>query len=292
MPPEHYDDLTIKEKKSKGGLIALIIVFLLIGAVVAVIALDIGGIREEHIMRYLRNAPLVGSFFPVAEEEEEDPLMAMSDDALRLEIHNLRQQVKSLENQRAERDSRIENLNTRVAHLSLFESRWNEYRHASALFTQMLAHNDPINFTEFFGQIVNHDLVPQDILAVAYAQAEAINVFGEELRSTVSRYNNMEEKRAAQDLESLMIKDTALAVRLVRAMGATRRAEIFNEMEFNVSTTFTILLSTAPPTFAPLVPPPYLPEIREPIVTPPPTPIPVDENEEEDSEDSEEETEI
>jgi hypothetical protein len=284
MPPEHFGDSATKEKKSKGGLIAIIIVFVLIGALVAVIAFDIGGIREDHIMRYLRGAPLIGSLFPVAEEEEEDPLLVMSDEELRLEIHNLRQQVQSLESQRTERDQRIATLNTRVAHLSLFENRWNEYRHASALFTQMLAHNDPLNFTEFFEQIVNYDLVPQDILADAYAQAAAINIFDEELRSLVSTYNNMEEKRAAEDLEQLMIKDTALAVRLTRAMGAARRGAIFEAMEATVSTTFAILLSTAPPTFAPLVPPPYLPEIREPIITPPPTPIPVDEIEEEESE--------
>ncbi|MCL1884799.1 MAG: hypothetical protein FWF81_13730 [Defluviitaleaceae bacterium] len=253
-------DAGTKNKKGKGGIIALAIILVLVIGAVVVIALDIGNVRSEHIMGYLRNAPLVGSLFESAEDDE-DPLYAMTEDEMRLEIHNLQSQIESLESRRTELTTQLATANAQILDLSRFRDRWNEYRIASATFTQTLAHNDPINFVEFFEHIVNHDLVPQDILAVAFAQAQAINYFNEELRMLVSTYNNMEESRAAEDLERLMLIDTDLAVMILRAMGSSRRAAIFDEMEYSVSTIFTVLLSTTPPTFAPLVPPPELPEI-------------------------------
>jgi flagellar motility protein MotE (MotC chaperone) len=271
------------EKKSKGGIIVLVVILLFVSTVVAVIALDIGGIRENHIMRYLRNAPLIGSMFTEAEEEDDDPLDSMSEDELRQLVRNYRLQVESLEGQRDERDKRIEDLNRRNTHLLTFERRWNEYRSAVASFVQMLAHNAPNEFVTYFESIVEHDLVPQDILAAAYAEAFAIDVNEAELDALVSTYNAMEEARAAENLSRMMTTNTTLAVRILRAMGPSKRAAIFDEMEPSVSTTFTILLSTEPPTFAPLVAPRDLPEILPPVDVPP-VPSPSDEEEIEDEE--------
>jgi hypothetical protein len=178
------------KKKGKGGLIALIIILLLVVAAVLVIALDVGGIRENHIMRYLRNAPLIGSLFS---EPEVDPVEEMTEEEMRLMIHNLQNQVSSLENQRNELNTQLVSANTRISHLVQFERQWNDYREATALFTQMLAHNEPVEFVSFFETIVNRDLVPEDILAIVYAQARAINAYNEELQVLVSTYNNMEE---------------------------------------------------------------------------------------------------
>ena len=290
MPPDSLENNAAdssKEKKGKGGKIILIIALLLIIGGIAVIALDIGGIRSETIMPYLSNAPLIGSFF--GEEEEEDPIYEMTEDEMRLEIRHLRYQNESLRNQRDEFDRQLQGANARIRdYYQLFVNRWNEYRIASARFTQMLAHNDPINFVEFFYYIVEHDLVPADILAMIYGEAMAINIFNEEFRGLLATLNNMEEDRAAEDLERMLMINAPLAVRLVREMGASRRAAIFNAMEATVSTTFFNLISVDPPVFAPLVPPPFLPEIFEP--TPPPF-VPTDELDNEDEENGEEDTE-
>lgn len=279
MPPDSLNDDNYHQQSfgnqgrtpnnSSGGgagkviIIVFISLLLLGGTVVAVFALDVGGARSS-VMGYLQNAPLIGSMF---EEQETDPLYEMTEDEMRLAIHIYRDQIASLENQRNELNAQLATANLRIAHLLSFETRWQEYREASALFTQILAHNDPINFMEFFQDIVDHDLVPQDILAAAFAEAQAINVFYEELHALVRTYNSMEAGRAAEDLERLMLTNTDLAVLLLRAMSSLRRGEIFDEMEYTVSSTFAILLSLALPTFTPLVPPPYLPEIL-PMATP------------------------
>ncbi|MCL2223874.1 MAG: hypothetical protein FWB96_02775 [Defluviitaleaceae bacterium] len=261
MPPDN----SAGEKKSKAGIIIFAIIFILVIAVVLVIALDIGNVRSQHIMGFVRNAPLIGSYFPADEYEEEDE---MTEEEMRLQLHVYRDQIAALRATVHERDVEIATLNARVEHLERFERNWQQYRIASARFTQILAHNDPLNFVEFFEDIVNHDLVPQEILAVAWAQARAIAAYDEELRMLVSTYNNMEAGRAAEDMVRLLVTNQTLAVRILRAMGNTRRAELFDEMEYVDSSRFAILLSTEPPTFAPLVPPPYLPEFIAPEVPP------------------------
>jgi FtsZ-binding cell division protein ZapB len=266
-------------KKGKGCLIAIVVVLMLMVVTVLFFILN-----RENFRSYLENAPLIGALFSVLEEEI-DPLYTMTDDEMRIEILNLRNENDSLRNQRDEAAAQLTSANELNRHLTTFQTRWNEYRRASATFTQMLAHNDPINFVDFFEDIVNHDLVPQDILAAAFAEAQAINVYDEELRMLVSTYNNMEAGNAAEAIERLRLTHTQLAVRMLRAMGNSRRGEIFDEMEANVSSAFTILLSTEPPTFAPLVPPPALPEIS-PLVPPRPTPPPpIEEDDDDDGED-------
>jgi len=301
MPPDplqdgNFNNLDMNDtgnKKGKGVIIVLVIILLLIVAVVAAIALDIGNVRNDHIMPYLRNAPLIGSLFTA---EETDPTDEMTEEQMRSEIRNLRTQVDSLEAQRTDLREQLENANTRIGHLTQFELRWNEYRDASARFTQMLAHNAPNDFVEFFQDLVDTNLVPHNpaIVAEAYAEAREINAFNEELRTLVSTYNNMEESRAAEDLVRLRIIDTDLAVRLLRAMSPSRRALLFDEMEYSDSTIFAILLSTEPPTFAPLVPPPELPEIfpRGRTLAPPVFPDIEDDEEFEEIEEDEDDDEI
>lgn len=250
-------------KKSKGGLIALVIILVLVGAVVVVLAFDVGNVRSEHVAGYLRNAPLIGNLFS---EPEIDPLEELTEDELRLAVHVYRDQIASLQAQLAESQENLANANAQNAHLVSFRDRWQEYREASAAFVQMLAHNAPHDFVQFFQAIVDHDLVPQDILAIAFGEAQAIVESDEELMSLVRTFNAREAERVAEDLERMMLIDTALVVRMLRAMGTSRRGEVFDAMDYTTSSTLTLLLSTAPPTFMPLVPPPYLPEILPPIM--------------------------
>jgi hypothetical protein len=273
------------EKKSKGGIIALVIILLIVGGLALAIALDWGNIRSQHISGFLRNMPLVGSLF--SDEEEEDPYEEMTEEELREAFRVQSDLVAGLTNQRNDLTNQLNQANARINHLQRFENAWQQYREASADFTQMLAHNEPFEFFQFFYAIVDHDLVPQDILAAVFAEAVAINAFNAELQMVVSTMNAMEADRAAEDLEALLTRDPILAVRLARAMGNTRRAEIFNEMEYSVSSTFHILLSTAPPTFLPLIPPIYLPEFIPPALPAPV--IPFDDEEYEDEDEYEEE---
>ena len=274
------------EKKSKGGLIALIIVILLVGMFVAALAFNMGGIRDS-ISGYLGRMPLVGSFFATTEDggEEQDPLLAMSEEQLRKEVVDLRNRIERVEHEKKASDDEVKKRDERIAHLNTFYTRWNEYENASNNFAEMLAHNAPINFVEYFEEIVKHELVPQDILSQLYGQALVINAFDEELGLLVSTYKNMEEKNAAEVLTRLRTANNELAVRILRALNTEARALIFDEMDVSTATAFTISLSIDPPTFAPLTTPIVLPRISEDmVVTPPPATESAEDDEEDDTE--------
>jgi len=253
----HYVD----EKKGKGGLIALVIILVLVVAAILLLVLDVGGTRTS-ISQWLSNAPIIGGLF--SGEEEDDPLDSMSEAEMRNLIRNYRNQIGGLNARLNEANENLATANARINHLTRFETRWNEYRTAVATFTQMLAHNDPINFVETFQHLVTHDIIPQDILDAAFLQAAEINQSNEELMAHVRTLNAREPARVAEDIERLMRMDAAYTIRLLNAMGTSRRAEILDEMESENSTRLIFMLSTSPPVFSPLVPPPYLPEISPP----------------------------
>jgi flagellar motility protein MotE (MotC chaperone) len=281
MPPKDG------EKKSKGGTIALVIILVLLAAVVAVIALDIGNVRSQHIMGFVRNAPLVGSLFPAEEEEDEYAYEEMTEEELRDELRRVRHEMEGLQERFDARNAELTTANARIDHLTRFERSWQQYRETAARFTEMLAQNVPMQFEEFFQDIVDYDLVPQDILAGAFARAQAINISDAEFELIVRTYNSREAGRVAEDLERLLRDNQPLALRIMRSLNNNQRVEVLDEMEYTVSARFTDLISTSPPTFPPLVAAPYLPEFVAPEIPPPTPPVTETEPEEETEQDVE-----
>jgi len=252
------------EKRGKGAIIVIIIVVLLLGAIVAVLAFNIGGFREDVVMPYLRNAPLIGSFFP---EPEEDPLAELTPEEIRaehdrlvLENESLRAQVRLSEQQLAERDFRIQDLVRYYIH-------WNEFRIAQAQLGQVLAHHDPQSFLGFL--IQHYHLIEVDHIPQLIQDAMRLAEFDEEVREMVRTFNNMDEASAGEVLEQWMLIDLSMMVRVLRAMSATLRGEIMDTLDPGVAANMLLLMSMPPPTFTPVVP--YLRELP-PIETVPVVP--------------------
>ena len=293
-----FDNLSKKpnkfdgDKRSKGGIIALVVIILLVGAAIAVLALDIGNVRSVHIGEYLRNAPLIGRWFP---QPEEDPFEGMTEDEMRIELVRLQTLADSFQTQRDQFYGQLVSANEHIEHLSELHRRWNEFRDVYASFTQSLAHEEPLNFQYYFNTLLDENRIPRemDIFLQATREASEINAYDEELRMLVSTYSTMEAGRAAEDLARLLQINPTLAVRIARAMSTSTRAEIFEEMEYTVSATFSILLSTEPPTFAQLVPLPNIPYIPDftPSAAVPAAPAPTEEPAEQDDAENAEEPE-
>ena len=237
------------DKKGKGGLIAIALLVLVLGAAAAVIALNLFGLREDIIMPYLRNAPLIGQLFP---EPVTDPIDEMTPEQLRMQILILTQQVESLQDQNVALNENLSDASQRIEDLMPFHDNWHRYLEARATFDQMLAHGDPHNFVQFFS-----DVNPDNVLPLV-EEALRLVVFDEETMGLVRTMNSTDESHAGETIESLMLSDTELMLNLLRAMTPRRRAEIFETMEASVVSILYILLSPPAPTFTPLVPP-YLP---------------------------------
>ena len=242
-----------KPKKGKGLLIFLLILFLLIGGIAAVLALNLFGFRENVIMPYLRNAPIIGGFLPAVYEEEEE----LTPEELFQRYTILSQQLESVQNQLAQANEQNVTYEALIEHLRAFEDAWHLYRAARAELEQMLALGDPINFIEFF------DFVSEDNLEQLYFQAMQMAWFIEDLTELVATLNNMDESGAGEVLENLMTTDTRLMIDALWMMSPSRRAEIFDTLEADVVTRMIILMSPDEPVFTPILPP-DLPEFPPP----------------------------
>ncbi|MDR2167850.1 MAG: hypothetical protein LBE35_08405 [Clostridiales bacterium] len=92
------------EKKGKAGLIALIAFVLVVGGLVAMVAFNVFGLRDNVVMPFLRNVPLVGDFVPGAEEVEGgevyDPTIVLLEqiDELRAQNSGLQERLDVAEN--------------------------------------------------------------------------------------------------------------------------------------------------------------------------------------------------
>ena len=241
------------KKKGKGKLIFFLILLLIIGGIAAVLILDIGGFRENVIMPYLRNAPIIGGFIPAAEEEDEE----LTPEELLQRYTILSQQLESVQTQLALANEQNATYEELIDHLRAFENAWHLYRAARAEFEQMLALGDPENFIEFF------DFVSEDNLELLYFQALEMAWFIEDLTELVATLNNMDESGAGEVLENLMTTDTQLMVDALWMMTPSRRAEIFDTLEADVVTRMILLMSPDEPVFMPILPP-QLPEFPPP----------------------------
>jgi hypothetical protein len=237
------------EKCGKGGIIFFVIMLLLVGAAVVVLAFDIGGFREDVVMPYLRNAPLIGGFFP---DPEEDPLAEMTPEEVRAEHDRLLHEnegqearIRQLEQQLAERDFRI-------ADYVRYYNYWSEFRTAQAQLGQVLAHHDPQMFLAFLMQ--HHNLIDVEHIPQLIQDASRAAEFDDEIREMVRTFGNMDESSAGEILEHWMITDLSMMIRVLRAMSAQMRGEIMDTLEGNVAANMLLMMTQQPPQFTPIVP--------------------------------------
>lgn len=267
------------KKKGKGKLIFFLCFLLIVGGCAAVIYFDIGGLRENIIMPYLRNAPVIGGFLPQPEPEVEE----ISAEELTRRLTVITTQLESVQAQLAIALEQLSLSEARVEHLTAFEQAWHLYREARNTFDQMVAHSAPHDFVQFFHHISQENEV------VLFLEAMQIAEFLDETREIVNTLNNMDESGAGEVLQNLMTADTALMVRALRMMSPVRRAEILDTLESSVVTNMLILMAPDEPAFPPLLPPelPPVPPVPGVVIEPA---VPEEEEDGEPEEETEEET--
>ncbi|MCL2840814.1 MAG: hypothetical protein FWE05_08565 [Defluviitaleaceae bacterium] len=266
-PPDRKGKKASKNKGDKKGkgvkifLIILLIFVLLIGGTVVIIALNIGGFRENVIMPYLRNAPLIGTFFPDAESAY-DSIADMTPEQLREEVERLQAAYNGRETRVRQLEEDLANANARINNdLIRYYMYWNEFREAQAQLGQVLTHHDPQSFLNFLLQY--HNLLDLEHIPQLIEEATFAAEFDAEVREMVRTLSNMDEAAAGEVLENWMLTNTAFMVLVLRDMGASMRGEIMETLEANVRANMLLLMSEPPPIFTPIIP--YLRDLPPPI---------------------------
>lgn len=238
-----------KPKKKKGfPIIPVLVLVVIIGGIVAVLAFNVLGIREQYIMPYLRNAPLIGGLFPsaspVPEGETDNAYTGMTTDELQAQITQLSYQIQKLEaDLKAAEDQNAQDAET-IRVLRSYESQWDTYKQVKAEYDAMVVSGDPNGYAQFFTSVSPEnaeDLYTQSLAQVQYTADEKRNA---------NIYANMSPDVAAAGLEQMLLTDSALVVRILRNMDALHIADIYNEM---TTANLAVISRLMAPTPAPVI---------------------------------------
>jgi len=214
-------------KKSKTGLIILIVAILIVGAGVTSVALDLFGLRTQVIIPMLRNVPVIGNLMPESEydyaEAALDPAIVIRD--LEVTVASLNRQNELLQ---ADLDSLYgiaTGLEAEIARLQEFEelhdmrtAAYNEYQRA-------IAEEEPAAFLEFFTTM--HPAMAEEI----FRELAALQVQDDRWESYVSAWSAANAVLVAQAIETMITTDMPLIVSVMRDLPLHSRAAILNALE-------------------------------------------------------------
>ncbi|MCL2170431.1 MAG: hypothetical protein FWB74_10475, partial [Defluviitaleaceae bacterium] len=130
------------KKKSKVGLIIALALVGVVGAFVLLTAFNVFGLRDDIVMPFLRNVPLIGRFIPAAEGADDyDPAATAlrTEQELRLHIEELERQMAELE---AETSEAMAGLADLFGHLAENEIELMRLRALEEAFAQFMAERE------------------------------------------------------------------------------------------------------------------------------------------------------
>lgn len=268
MPAKPSADAMSKNKPAKKKIfpIILLAVFLaLIGCITVLMVFNILGIRENIVMPYLRNAPLIGSLMPQPAAETDggqaDANASLSAEELRNQIQLLEFQIQKLEDDlKTANEQAAEDAET-IRILRGYEAIIEEYRQVKAQFDQMVVDGDPKGYAAYYESIS-----PENAERL-YKEAVSEIQYSAEEKNLANIYANMSEDTAAAALEHQMTLDSELVVRILRNMDSVHVAAIMDEM---APANVAVLIRLMAPTPTPVLPVQTAPPV------PTPTPVPTD----------------
>ncbi|MDR1665384.1 MAG: hypothetical protein LBR83_10780 [Clostridiales bacterium] len=216
-----------RKKKKRFPVVPVLVLLVIIGGIVAVIALNLFGVRDR-ILSYLSSAPLIGQYFPAPAEGTAEPVneyavMAPEEiesivTALEIQIERLQADIQTAQEQRADDLSTISNLRQ-------YESQIENYRALKQALDVVIATGDPSGYAEYF------ESVSPENAAEIYAEIMNRLQYNAEERKVAATYSEMKADAAAEGLQAMLAPNSDMVVRILKNMDPRNRAEIFNEFE-------------------------------------------------------------
>lgn len=230
--PAELEDIGIKERKKekKGGFpfVPVIVLLVIIGVIVAILGYDVFGARERWIMPYVRNAPLVGRFFPepdeAAEEIDEGMYASMTSDEISAIVSAFEQKIESLESELRIAGKKHEADESTIALLREMTDQMDAFRREKARFDEAIAKGDPVAYKDFFESVS-----PENAERLYTEAAETVK-YNSEAKKIVNLFAEMDESAAAQTLEDLLLTNTDMVVGICKQLGPRTLALIMEEM--------------------------------------------------------------
>lgn len=221
----------------------LLIIVLWLAVICIIVKLDIGGFGSTVLTPILKDVPVVNKILPgttVTETVEPENYGGYSSlqEAVAY-IKELEQQLERVQNASNVKDSDIEVLKAEIERLSEFEEAHVEF--------------DRI-YTQFYEQVVNsakgpgpeayakwYEEMNPTTAEYLYKQVMIQLQASEEIQNYASTYAEMKPKQAAKLFEE-MTDNLNLVAKILEAMNAEDRAEIFDAMDSEVAAKLTKIM--------------------------------------------------
>jgi flagellar motility protein MotE (MotC chaperone) len=254
-----------KREKKKGGfpvlpVVILLIIFIGVGSV---LYFDLFGVREQYVMPYVRQAPLIGQFFPEPTEEpveevEQSRFSTMTPDEIEAEITGKDYAIEQLEAElETAREQKVLD-DEQIAYLSGFERQIENYREVKERLDQMIVAGAGAEaYVQFFEEIS-----PENAERL-YQESAAQVQYSTEMRQLAAAYSEMDEGQAAASLDIMLATQQNLCVEILSYMSVEDRAAIFDEMTPDRVALVTTLMSPDEPSPVALQTAPPLDEFGE-----------------------------
>lgn len=213
-----------KGKKGKSGLIVLIVIVLLLAGAVTATVLNLFGLRDNVLVPFLRNVPIIGNMMPA------DTATPAIDPAVT--IAQLETQLQDLEGQNASLEDNLETLNAITADLEAEINRLQEFEQqhyervaAHMEFMRATAEADPEAFIEFFSTM--YPALQEEIFREIMGQ----RYNDERWENYISAWGAANPGLVALSIETMITTDMPLIVSVMNDLPVSTRASILNALE-------------------------------------------------------------
>lgn len=239
---------SIEFKEGKSGLkkfiTVIIILVILIGALSAVIKLDIGGIGSKYAYPVLKNIPVLNKILPdVAEETSGDitddnySFENVDEAVVRLKATETLLKDKEIENE--DLLQQIKLLEDENARLKVFEENQVNFDKAKEKFDNMVVFGEGVpdisNFTTFYEQ-----MKPENAADI-YAEAVKIKQYDKEILDIASSYEQMKAANAAAILTKMTTTSSKMnmVVQILNNINSEQRGAILGAMDTRTAAKIT-----------------------------------------------------
>jgi flagellar motility protein MotE (MotC chaperone) len=241
---DNLDDLNLDEKEKIGSkiitaLIALLIVIIMLGAILAFIKLDVGGFGSNVLRPVLKDVPVINKILPsvsdeILAEENGYPYSSIADAMKR--INELEGELSTLKGQKKKSSSKISDLEAEVARLKVFEENQLAFEKRVKEFEENVVFNDKAPDVEEY-KAYYESIDPTNAEEIYRQVIEQMQV-SEQVKQFATTFSKMDPDSAAPILET-MTADLDLVSEILMAMKPAERGAILAEMDSTAAAKIT-----------------------------------------------------
>ena len=212
------------KKKKRGIITSFLILFIVLAALVSVLAFNLFNLRDLYIYPFLAQIPFIGGFIPPTSDMPEN-FGAMSREEMIARINSLEEQLYNAKREVLAVEETVDANRSEINRLKVFEEQQLDFKREKADFDRRIAMSDPQAFKDYYESIYPENA---EVL-YPYAEKEASRI--SEIKKYLNDITQMDETSAANVLQQMIGTDMDLVVSIIQNLESRNAGSILSEMD-------------------------------------------------------------